>query len=353
MHKELQTIQIGHRPIGPGHPVYIVAEISANHRQDYNEAAQLIHAAKEAGADAVKLQTYTPDTMTIDCKSEHFCHGEGSLWENKSLYELYQTAYMPWEWQPRLKEVAEKIDIDFFSTAFDRSSVEFLETMGVPAYKIASFELIDLPLIQQVAKTGKPLFLSTGMATMEEIEKAVRVANGSGADQIVLLKCTSSYPAGANNMNLKTLTHMADHFGYPCGLSDHSLGHTCAIAAVALGAMMIEKHFTLSRRNNSADSGFSAEPAEFKAMVESIRTVEMALGKATYGPNPSEAESLKFRRSLYVVADVAQGERLTADNVRSIRPGQGLAPEYMDRIIGKKANQPIKRGTPLAWCFVG
>jgi N-acetylneuraminate synthase len=348
-----KTIQIGQRTIGSGHPVYIVAEISANHRQDFDEAVKLIHAAKQAGADAVKFQTYTPDTLTIDCDAADFRHGEGSLWEHKSLYELYQSAYMPWEWQPQLKQVAAGIDIDFFSTAYDHSAVDFLEAMDVPAYKIASFELIDLPLIKRVAETGKPVFLSTGMATLAEIENAVRVANDSGADRIVLLKCTSAYPAGADHMNLRTLTHMANHFGLPCGLSDHSLGHTCVVAAVALGAVMVEKHFTLSRHSDSADSGFSTEPEEFKAMVEDIRMVEMALGKVKYGPNPSEAESLKFRRSLYIVEDVEQGERLTTDNVRSIRPGQGLAPTFLNQVIGRKANRSLKKGTPLEWGMIG
>jgi N-acetylneuraminate synthase len=330
-----------------------VAEISANHRQDFDEAVKLIHAAKKAGADAVKLQTYTPDTLTIDCQSEYFCHSEGSLWENRSLYELYRSAHMPWEWQPRLKQVAEEIGIGFFSTAYDPSSVDFLETMAVPAYKIASFELIDLPLVKRVAETGKPLFLSTGMASLTEIEDAVRVANDAGADRIVLLKCTSAYPAQADHMNLRTLRHMADHFDLPCGLSDHTLGHECAIAAVALGAVMVEKHFTLSRQSDSADSGFSTEPEEFKDLVNGIRAIERALGKVEYGPTPSETESFKFRRSLYIVADVEQGERLTADNVQSIRPGQGLAPKYVGEVIGRKATRTLKKGTPLEWGMIG
>lgn len=347
-----KTMQIGHRKIGPGHPVYIVAEISANHRQDFDEAVRLIHAAKQAGADAVKLQTYTPDTLTIDCDSEIFCHGKGSLWQNRSLYDLYKEAYMPWEWQPKLMRVAETFDIDFFSTAYDPSSVDFLETLDVPAYKIASFELVDLPLIKRIAKTGKPIFLSTGMATLREIEEAVAVATASGNDQLVLLKCTSAYPAGEADMNLRTLPHLADHFGFQCGLSDHTLGSDCAIAAVALGAVMIEKHFTLSRENGSADSGFSTEPDAFKAMVEKIRGIEMALGSVHYGPNPTESESLKFRRSLFVVEDVLPGERFTNQNVRSIRPGQGLLPKYVDDVIGRKAKKRLEKGTPLAWDLI-
>jgi N-acetylneuraminate synthase len=347
-----KTIQIGKRSIGPGHPVYIVAEISANHRQDFDEAVRLIHAAKEAGADAVKLQTYTPDTLTIDCRTEHFCHGKGSLWKNRSLYELYQSAYMPWEWQPKLKKVAEEIDIDFFSTAYDSSSVDFLEGMDIPAYKIASFELLDLPLIKRVAETGKPIFLSVGMATLGEIEGAVAAATNAGADQIVLLKCTSAYPATAEEMNLRTIPHMETHFSLPCGLSDHTIGCSCAIAAVSLGAVMVEKHFTLSRNSASADSGFSTEPDEFKVMVEKIRTIEFALGKVNYGPNPSETESLKFRRSLFVVKDVKEGERFTSDNVRSIRPGQGLAPKHIDEVIGRKTKKMLKKGTPLSWDMI-
>jgi N-acetylneuraminate synthase len=347
-----KTIQIGKRSIGPGHPVYIVAEISANHRQDFDEAVRLIHAAKHAGADAVKLQTYTPDTLTIDCHSELFYHGKGSLWQNRSLYDLYKEAYMPWEWQPRLMQLAKELDIDFFSTAYDPSSVDFLEEMGVPAYKIASFELVDLPLIERIAKTGKPVFLSTGMATLPEIEAAVAASTESGADQLVLLKCTSAYPAGKEEMNLNTLPHMANHFSIPCGLSDHTLGDGCAIAAVALGAVMIEKHFTLSRKNGSADSGFSTEPDEFMAMVERIRSMELALGSVHYGPSSTESESLTFRRSLFVVEDVMPGERFTNQNVRSIRPSQGLAPKYIDEVIGRKAKKKLEKGTPLAWDLI-
>jgi pseudaminic acid synthase len=349
---EIKPVKIGNRFVGPGHPVYIVAELSANHRQDYDEAVRLIHAAREAGADAVKLQTYTPDTMTIDCNSEPFCHGKGSLWKDRSLYELYKEAYMPWEWQPKLLRLARELDIDFFSTAYDATSVDFLETLGVPAYKIASFELVDLPLIKRIAKTGKPIFMSTGMATLQEIEAAVSVAADCGADQLILLKCTSAYPASEEEMNLRTLPHMSDHFDLPCGLSDHTSGDGCAISAVALGAVMIEKHFTLSRRNGSADSGFSIEPAEFKTMVEKIRTIEMALGSVNYGPSLTESESLKFRRSLFVVEDVLPGERFTDENVRSIRPGQGLAPKYVDDVIGRKAKKRLERGTPLSWDMI-
>jgi N-acetylneuraminate synthase len=268
------------------------------------------------------------------------------------LYDLYKEAYMPWEWQPKLQQVAAELGVDFFSTAYDPTSVDFLETLGVTAYKIASFELVDLPLIERIAKTGKPIFLSTGMAKLQEIEDAVAVATASGAEQLVLLKCTSAYPAGEADMNLRTLPHLADHFGFQCGLSDHTLGSDCAIAAVALGAVMIEKHFTLSRKNGSADSGFSTEPDEFMAMVKRIRSIELALGAVHYGPGSTESESLTFRRSLFVVEDVMPGERFTNQNVRSIRPSQGLAPKYIDEVIGRKAKKKLEKGMPLAWDMI-
>jgi pseudaminic acid synthase len=347
-----RTIQIGNRLIGPGHPVYIVAEMSANHRQDYDEAVRLIHVAREAGADAIKLQTYTPDTLTIDCRSKLFSHGKGSLWQDRWLYDLYREAYMPWEWQGKLKKLAEGLGIGFFSTVYDLTSVDFLEEIGVPAYKIASFELVDLPLIQRVAATGKPIFLSTGMATLSEIEEAVAAATSAGADQLVLLKCTSAYPAMPEEMNLKTIPHMANHFNSLCGLSDHTIGGSRAIAAVALGAVMIEKHFTLSRENGSPDSRFSAEPDEFRMMVDEIRNIEAALGEVKYGPGKSENESYKFRRSLFIVKDINEGELLTGKNIRSIRPGHGLQPKYYGDVIGKRAKKKLIKGTPLSWDLI-
>ena len=287
-HPAIKPVKIGNRLVGPGHPVYIVAELSANHRQDYDEAVRLIHAAKEAGADAVKLQTYTPDTMTIDCDDENFRHGKGSLWEGMTLYELYKGAYMPWEWQPRLQAVANDIGLDLFSSAYDVTSVDFLDRMDVPAIKISSFELIDLPLIQYAASTHRPLIISTGMATVAEITDAVDAAREAGCRELVLLKCTSTYPSPIEEMNLKTIPAMAQTFNLPCGLSDHSKDGLAALVAVAMGAWMLEKHFTLSRENNSADSGFSIEPSEFKAMVASVRRIEQMMGMEFPGPTLSE-----------------------------------------------------------------
>ena len=348
----IQPISIGSRAIGPGHPVYIVAELSANHRQDFDEAVRLIHAAQEAGADAVKVQTYTPDTLTIDCDSPLFRHGKESLWQDRSLYDLYQEAYMPWEWQPKLQRCAADAGIDFFSTAYDATSVDFLEALDVPAYKIASFELVDIPLINRIAETGKPMILSTGMATLVEIEEAVRTIKNVGENDICLLKCVSAYPSSFEAMNLNTLGHMAGHFSLPCGLSDHSMGYLGAVAAVPLGACMIEKHFTLSRENGSVDSAFSMDPSDFKIMVEQIRSVEKALGKVHYGVDDEEAESFRFRRSLFVVEDICEGELLTSGNVRSIRPGHGLSPKYMEDVIGRRASKTIRKGTPLTWEMV-
>jgi pseudaminic acid synthase len=343
------TLIVNGRVIGPGHPTYIVAELSANHNQSFEQSVALIQAAKEAGADAVKLQTYTPDTITIDSDSPLFRHPAGSLWEGKTLYELYQEAYMPWEWQPKLKEIADEIGIDLFSTAFDPTAVDFLEQMGVPVHKVASFEIVDIPLIEKMARTGKPLIISTGMATLGEIEEAVQAARRAGATQIALLKCTSAYPAPPEEMNLRTIPHLAEAFGVPVGLSDHTLGIAVPVAAVALGACIVEKHFTLSRDIGGPDSAFSLEPHEFKAMVEAIRTVEKALGKVHYGITEQEAKSRVFRRSLFVVKDMKAGEMFTEENVRSIRPGHGLHPRHLNDVLGRRAAQDIKRGTPLSW----
>jgi len=346
------TLIVNGRVIGPGHPTYIVAELSANHNQSFEQSVALIRAAKEAGADAVKLQTYTPDTITINSDSPLFRHPADSLWKGKTLYELYQEAYMPWEWQPKLKEIADEIGIDLFSTAFDPTAVDFLEQMGVPVHKVASFEIVDIPLIEKMARTGKPLIISTGMATLGEIEEAVQAARRAGATQIALLKCTSAYPAPPEEMNLRTIPHLAEAFGVPVGLSDHTLGIAVPVAAVALGACIVEKHFTLSRDIPGPDSAFSLEPHEFKAMVEAIRTVEKALGKVHYGVSEREMQSRIFRRSLFVVKDMKAGEMFTEENVRSIRPGYGLPPKFLKYIIGRRATQNIKMGTPLTWDLV-
>jgi pseudaminic acid synthase len=340
-------IKIAERFIGQNLPTYIIAEISANHNQSYNEAVRLIHAAKDAGANAVKLQTYTPNTITIDCKSELFRIGKGTLWEGKYLYDLYGEAYTPWEWHAGLFEEARTLDMDIFSTAFDPSAVDFLEELSVPVHKIASFEIVDIPLIEKMAATGKPLIISTGMATLGEIEEAVQAARGAGAEEIVLLKCTSAYPAPAEEMNLRTIPHLADAFGVPVGLSDHTLGIEVPVAAVCMGACIVEKHFTLSRSHPGPDSAFSLEPQEFASMVRAIRIAEKALGEVHYGVSEQEAKSRVFRKSLFVVRDVKKGEAFSDENIRSIRPGYGLHPRYLKNVLGRYATRDIKRGTPF------
>jgi N-acetylneuraminate synthase len=345
-------IEISGRRIGPGEPVYIIAEMSANHNQDFDKAIQILKAAKEAGADAVKLQTYTPDTMTIPCDNEYFQVGKGTLWEGRNLYNLYSEAYTPWEWQPKLKEIANELELDFFSTAFDPSAVEFLEEMGVPVHKVASFEIVDVALIEHMARTGKPIIISTGMATLAEIEEAVQAARNAGATQIALLKCTSAYPAPPEEMNLRTIPHLAEAFHLPVGLSDHTLGIAVPVAAVALGACIVEKHFTLSRDVPGPDSAFSLEPYEFKAMVEAVRIAERALGKVNYAVGEREAKSHVFRRSLFVVKDMKAGDVFTEENVRSIRPGYGLPPKYLEVVLGRRPKRDLKQGTPLEWRFI-
>jgi N-acetylneuraminate synthase len=345
-------ITIGARSIGPGHPVYVIAEVSANHHQSFDRAVAIIRAAKDAGCDAVKLQTYTADTMTIASGRDEFRVGGGTLWDGRNLHELYNEAYTPWEWQPRLKQVAEDLGLDLFSTPFDATAVDFLEKMNVPAHKVASFELMDIPLIQKVAGTGKPLIMSTGMATIEEIDEGVGTAREAGATQIALLKCTSAYPAQAEEMNLRTIPELARRFEVPAGLSDHTLGIAAPVAAVALGACMIEKHLTLSRSEPGPDSAFSLEPQEFKAMVEAVRVAEKALGQVQFGCSPKEANSRVFRRSLFVVQDIKRGDLFTAENVRSIRPGHGLHTRHLPEVLGQRAARDVERGTPLSWELV-
>ncbi len=348
----MTQVKIGNRSVGVGQPVYVVAELSANHNHDFDQAARIIQAAKHAGADAVKLQTYTPDTITMASDRPEFRVRGGTLWDGRTLHDLYAEAFMPWEWQPRLKRVAEELGMDCFSSAFDATAVDFLEEMNVPAHKVASFELVDIPLIQKMARTGKPLIVSTGMATVEEIEEALRSAREAGATQIALLKCTSAYPAPAQEMNLRTIPEIARRFGVPVGLSDHTMGIAAPIAAVALGACIIEKHLTLSRSVPGPDSGFSLEPEEYKAMVDAVRTAEKALGEVQFGFSEKEEASRAFRRSLFVVDDVKEGETFTPANVRSIRPANGLHPRHLAEVLGKRASQSIKRGTPLCWEFV-
>jgi N-acetylneuraminate synthase len=309
----------------------------------------MIQAAKDAGAHAIKVQTYTPETLTIRCDSAPFKIGGGTLWDGRTLYDLYAEAYMPWDWQPKLKHLAEELGLDFFSTPFDATAVDFLESLNVPAHKIASFECVDLPLLRRVAQTGKPIILSTGMATIQEIEEAVRTLREAGGRQLALLKCTSAYPASAEEMNLRTIPDLAERFGVPVGLSDHTLGIAAPVAAVALGACLVEKHFTLSRQSPGPDSTFSLEPAEFRAMVDAISTAEKALGDVTYDVSPNESKSRVFRRSLFVVNDVKAGELFTPENVRSIRPAHGLHPRHLDEVLGRAAARDIARGTPLGW----
>jgi pseudaminic acid synthase len=348
----MKSIRIADRKIGPGEPAYVVAEVSANHNGSLEQAQRIVEAAKDAGADAIKLQTYTSDTITIASDRPPFRIGGGTLWDGKTLHELYQEAYMPWEWQPQLKKVAKTLGMHCFSSAFDASAVDFLETMSVPAHKVASCELVDLPLIQKMAATGKPLIMSTGMGTVEEIEEAMTTARNAGAKEIALLKCTSAYPAPAAEMNLRSIPELARLFEVPVGLSDHTMGTAVPVAAVSLGACIIEKHLTLSRADGGPDSGFSLEPAEFKEMVDAVRTAEQALGNVHFGVSEREASSRVFRRSLFVVRDVELGEKFTSENVRSIRPGHGLHTRHLAEVLGKKAALHIDRGTPLSWDLV-
>ena len=344
-------IQIGGHLVGPGQPTYIISEMSANHSHSFEHAVGIVEAAKASGADAIKLQTYTPDTLTIDCDNECF-RIQGTAWEGRTLYDLYSEAYMPWEWQPKLKQVANKLGMDLFSSPFDDTAVDFLESMDVPAYKVASFEIIDTSLLWRIARTSKPVILSTGMATLAEIDEAVRTLHAAGCTQLALLKCTSAYPALPDEMNLRTIPHLMQAFDVPVGLSDHSLGIAVPVAAVALGACIVEKHFTLSRSDPSPDSAFSLEPHEFRAMVEAVRVAERAMGFVTYATTENETATRLLRRSLFAVADIQMGEPFTAENVRSIRPGCGLCPSLLEQICRHRAARDIKRGTPLDWRLI-
>lgn len=342
-------LQIGSRRIGPGCPVYVVAELSGNHNGSFEQAVRLVHAAGEAGVDAVKLQTYRPDTLTIQSDREPFRISGGTAWDGRTLYDLYTEAYMPWEWQPELARVAAQHGLDWFSTAFDPTAVDFLDELGTPVHKIASFEITDIPLIRKMATTGKPLIISTGMASLTEVDEAVAVARDAGARQVALLKCTSAYPAPPCEMHLRTIPHMSEAFCVPVGLSDHTLGISVPVVAVAMGACIVEKHLTLSRSVPGPDTAFSLEPAELKAMVEAIRTAEQALGDVHYGPTRKEVGSHIFQRSLFVVRDMRAGETFSPDNVRSIRPGFGLHPRHIDDFLGRTVACDITAGTPLAW----
>ncbi|MGD8117126.1 pseudaminic acid synthase [Vibrio sp. TRT 29B02] len=341
-------ITIDGRKIGPDYTPYIIAELSANHNGDINRAFQIMEEAKKAGADAIKLQTYTHETITMDCDSEEF-QIHGGLWDGQTLYELYKRAHMPWEWHEPLFEKARDLGITIFSSPFDFNAVELLEELDAPAYKIASFEVIDLPLIKRVAQTGKPMIISTGMANEEEIAEAIKTARDNGCQELVVLHCVSGYPAPAEQYNLRTITDIAERFDVLSGLSDHTIDNATAVTSVALGACLIEKHVTMDRNGGGADDSFSLEPPELKALCQDTKTAWQALGYVNYERTEAEKGNVKFRRSLYVVKDVAEGEIFTSENVRSIRPGFGLAPKHYEAILGKKAKQSVMRGTPLTF----
>lgn len=345
-----KEIKIGRHIISEGNPTYMVAEMSANHNMDFGRAKAIIKAAKESGADAIKIQTYTPDTITIDSDMPAF--RTKGIWEGRTLYELYGKAYTPWEWQKDLRDYANELELDFFSSPFDLTAVDFLEGLDVPAYKVASFEINDIPFIRKIARTKKPVIMSTGIARLEDIDLAVRACREEGNDKVILLKCISSYPAPYENMNLRVIPNMEQTFDCICGLSDHSMGTEIAVAAVSLGAKVIEKHFTLNRADGGEDSQFSMEPQEFAEMVREVRNVEKALGRVTYDLNAEQLESRIYSRSLFVVNDVKKGETFTEDNVRSIRPGIGMHTKHWEEILGKTARCDVKKGTPMDWKYV-
>lgn len=348
----MRKIKIGNRELGGGAPCFIVAEISCNHLQKKAYALKLIEEAKAAGADAVKFQTYTPDTITIDSDNEYF-RIKGTLWNGRTLYDLYKEAYTPWDWFPELKDKAEEEGLVFFSTPFDETAVDFLEKLKVPAYKIASFEINHIPLIKYVASKGKPVIFSTGVAALEDIERALQTIRAQKNEQIMIMKCTSAYPAPLKEMNLRTIPEMAERFGVLVGLSDHSMSPTIPASAVALGACAVEKHFILKRSEGGPDAAFSLEPSEFKQMVKAIRDTEEALGEASYELGKKAEEHRFVMRSIFVVKDIRAGERFTRDNIRVIRPGNGMHPKEYEGLMGRKAKKTIKRGMPLDWGMVG
>lgn len=347
-----EQIQIGSRMIGENSPAFIIAEMSANHRMDYDRAARIVEAAREAGADAIKLQTYTADTITLDCDNSYFRISQGTLWDGATFHSLYKEAYTPWEWQPRLFSLAGELGLECFSSPFDGSAVDFLEGIGAPAYKIASFEITDIPLIRRVAGTGKPVIISAGIAGEEDIRLALKTCREEGNEQVILLKCTSAYPAPYEDVHLRSIPYIKEAYHTLTGLSDHTLGTEVAVAAVALGARVIEKHLTLSRKDGGPDAAFSMEPEEFKEMAGQIRNVEKAMGENTYRLSRKQIESRKFSRSLFAVKDIKKGDVFTEENVRSVRPGDGLHTRYYEEILGRPASRDILRGTPLDWGMV-
>ncbi|MHA7819025.1 MAG: pseudaminic acid synthase [Erythrobacter sp.] len=346
-------MQINGRAIGSGQRPYLIAEMSGNHNHSLDRALEIVTAAAESGADCIKLQTYTADTITLDVDGPGFTiEDESSLWHGRRLHDLYHEAHTPWDWHAPIMEHAKKLGIDCFSSPFDTSAVEFLEELGVPAYKIASFELVDLPLVRKVAETGKPMILSTGMASVIDIGEALRICREAGNEQLCILKCTSTYPATPENTHISTIPSMRETFGCEVGLSDHTMGSGVAVAATALGAVLIEKHFTLARADGGVDSAFSLEPAEFRMLRDETERAWQALGEVTYGGTSAESASKQFRRSLYVAEDMAEGEVFTATNLRSVRPGYGLAPKHYDVLLGKRVNRPLAKGTPVNWDLI-
>ncbi|SFC60871.1 pseudaminic acid synthase [Clostridium uliginosum] len=345
-------IKIENKIIAENSPVFIIAEMSANHLQNFDNAVKLIKEVKKAGVDAIKLQTYTPDTITLDCDNKYFQIRQGTIWDGTTLHKLYREAYTPWEWQPKLKKIAEQEGLICFSSPFDKTAVDFLEEMDVPAYKVASFEINDIPLIEYMASKGKPMIIATGIATLSDIEEAVNACKRVGNDQIILLKCTSAYPAPLEDVNLKTIPNLAETFNVISGLSDHTLGIEVPIASIALGAKVIEKHVTLSRADGGPDAVFSLEPDELKQMVESIRNIEKALGTVTYELTEKQKKSKDHSRSLFIVRDIKAGEKFTEENIKSIRPGFGLPPKYINEILGKTAGKDLYKGSPLEWKYI-
>ncbi len=347
-----REIRIGSKIISQDSPTFIVAEMSGNHNMDFDRAVEILKAAREAGADAVKIQTYTADTITLDCDDPCFQITQGTLWDGITLHKLYQTAYTPWEWQPRLKKMAEEMGLLLFSSPFDFSSVDFLEEMDVPAYKIASFEITDIPLIRKVARLGKPVILATGIARLADIELAVQTCREEGNEQVLLLKCCSAYPTPYEDVNLRTIPNLAETFQCLAGLSDHTMGTAVAAGAVALGAKMVEKHMTLCRSDGGPDAAFSMEPQEFKEMVDNIRILEKALGKVTYDLSDKQAREREHSRSLFVAQDMKAGDVFTPENLRSVRPADGLHTKYYEQLLGRRITRDAKKGTPMAWSLV-